>query len=145
MDGDISDNGSGEVMRVYLDACCLNRLTDVQTQQRVREEAEAVERILRAVRAGAAQWVSSEALADEIERNPNVERRLEVAALLALAVEVIVVNDGIVRRARELQAAGYGAFDALHLACAEAAHADVLLTTDDAFLRKATRGDGSPL
>jgi hypothetical protein len=47
-------------------------------------------------------------------------------------------------RAKNPQAAGYGAFDALHLACAEAAQVDVPLTTDDGFLRKASRRDGSP-
>jgi predicted nucleic acid-binding protein len=108
-------------MKIYLDACCLNRLTDDQAQLRIRREAEAVEQILRRMRDGEIQWIASEALADEIDRNPNMERRLENAALLTLASEVVQVNDHIVRRARDLQDAGYGAFDALHLACAEAA------------------------
>lgn len=47
-------------------------------------------------------------------------------------------------RAKNLEAAGYGAFDALHLACSEAAQVDVLLTTDDGFVRKASRRDGNP-
>ena len=104
-----------------------------------------MERILRSICDGATQWVSSEALAEEIGKNPNVERRLGNAALLPLAAELMVVNNGIVCRAQELQSEGYGAFDALHLACAEAASADVLLTTDDAFIKKAARGDGSPV
>jgi hypothetical protein len=33
-------------MRIYLDACALNRLSDDQTQPRVRAEAEGVERAL---------------------------------------------------------------------------------------------------
>jgi len=32
-----------------LDVCCLNRLTDDQSQVRIREEAEAVEQVLRLV------------------------------------------------------------------------------------------------
>jgi predicted nucleic acid-binding protein len=131
-------------MRVYLDACCLNRLTDDQTQHRVRQEAEAVEQILRRTREGVIQWISSEALADEIDRNPHLERRLENAALLTHASETVELNDNVVSRAREFQDAGYGPFDALHLACAEAVGADVLLTTDDGFIRKASRGNGSP-
>jgi predicted nucleic acid-binding protein len=131
-------------MRVYLDACCLNRLTDDQSQHRVRQEAQAVEQILKATRDGANQWISSEALTDEIDRNPQLERRLENAALLTLASEIVEVNDNIVSRARDLQDAGYGAFDALHLACSEAIGADVLLTTDDRFIRGASRGNGSP-
>ena len=131
-------------MKVYLDACCLNRLTDDQAQARIRQEAEAVELILRRMRDGAIQWISSEALADEIDRNPHVERRLENAALLARASKTVEVNDPIARRAATLQIAGYGAYDALHLACAEAGQVDVLLTTDDGFIRRASRQDGSP-
>lgn len=131
-------------MKVYLDACCINRLTDNQAQARIREEAEAVELILRGVRNGAIQWISSEALVDEIDRNPDVARRLENTALLALASESLDVNDPIPDRAANLQIAGYRAYDALHLACAEAAQVDVLLTTDDEFIRRASRQDGRP-
>lgn len=131
-------------MRVYLDACCINRLTDDQTQARIRQEAEAVELILRRMRDGGIQWISSEALVDEIDRNPHVERRLENAALLSLASESIEVGDPIAGRAATLRSAGYEAYDTLHLACAEAAGVDVLLTTDDDFVRKASRQDGSP-
>jgi len=35
----------------------------------------------------------------------------------------------------ELEALGFGAYDALHLACAEQADVDVFLTTDDRLLR----------
>ena len=97
------------------------------------------------MRASSTQWISSEALIEEINRNPRRERRIESAALLAHATETVGLNDHIVERAKQLQAVGYGPFDALHLACAEAGQADVLLTTDDGFLRKALGGDGSPL
>jgi hypothetical protein len=61
-------------MRLYLDACCLSRLTDDQTQVRIREEAEAVERILDLVRTGKSEWVSSVAVALEVAGNPDLER-----------------------------------------------------------------------
>ena len=131
-------------MKLYLDACCLNRLTDDQSQLRIRQEAEAVELILGRIQAGEIQWISSDALADEIDRNPDVERRLENAALLAIASKSVAVDDLIARRATDLQIAGYGAYDALHLACAEAARVDILLTTDDMFIRKASRQLGKP-
>lgn len=132
-------------MKLYLDACCLNRLTDDQNQLRIRQEAEAVELILRRIQAGEIQWISSDALVDELERNPDVERRLENVSLLAIASENVEVDDIISSRASDLQIAGYGAYDALHLACAETARVDVLLTTDDGFIRRASRGDGKPL
>jgi predicted nucleic acid-binding protein len=70
---------------------------------------------------------------------------MENTALLALASEIVEVDDGIASRSADLQFAGYGAYDALHLACAEAARVDVLLTTDDGFIRRASRKVGQPL
>jgi hypothetical protein len=39
----------------------------------------------------------------------------------------------------DLQTLGFQAFDALHIACAEFADVDALLTTDDRLLRKAIK------
>jgi hypothetical protein len=61
-------------MRIYLDACCINRLTDDQSQKRIREEAEAVEQVLRLVRTKAIQWLSSVILDVEVANNPDLER-----------------------------------------------------------------------
>jgi predicted nucleic acid-binding protein len=97
------------------------------------------------MRAGEIQWIASEALVDEIDRNPDVERGLENTSLLTLASESLEVDAVIASRASDLQIAGYGVYDALHLACAEAARVDVLLTTDDGFIRKVSRRDGNPL
>ena len=127
-----------------MDACCLNRLTDDQSQPRIAEEAEAVEQILRLLRAKALEWWSSTVLSAETSNNPDAERRYEVEALLLLATDTILLDSQIVRRAEELEALGYGAFDALHLSSAEAGSAEVLLTTDDRFVRRAARGVGSP-
>jgi predicted nucleic acid-binding protein len=126
-------------LRLYLDACCLNRLTDDQNQDRVRNEADAVEGILRLVREGQAAWVSSTVLEIEISRNPDADRRRDVAALLAFSNEVVVPRSRAAERAAFLQKLGFGAFDALHLASAEQGQADVLLTTDDDLLRRAGR------
>lgn len=126
-------------MRLYLDACCLNRMTDDQSQARIRDEAEAVEAILRMVRVGGATWVSSAVLEIEINRNPNADRRHDVARLLALANEVVVPGSPAAERAAFLQKLGFDPFDALHLACAEEGEVDVFLTTDDDLIRLARR------
>ena len=131
-------------VKIYLDACCLNRLTNDQSQSRIAEEAEAVERILRLLRDGEIEWLSSTVLKAETSNNPEAERRHEVEVLLSLATDTITLDSQIIRRATELEAAGYGAFDALHLSSAEAGVADVLLTTDDRFVGRAGRGLGSP-
>ena len=134
----------GAAMRVYLDACCLSRLTDDQSQARIREEAEAVEQVLAGVRRGVVELLSSEALEDEVRRNPSHERRIEAQATITLAVTSIVIDEVIALRAQSLVGLGYGPFDALHLAAAESAGADVLLTTDDRMLKRAARKLGNP-
>ena len=44
-------------MKVYLDACCLNRPFDDQTQPRVRLEAEAISLILEKLHQAEWEWV----------------------------------------------------------------------------------------
>ena len=88
--------------------------------------------------------VSSEALEDEVRRNPSMERRLEAETLLSLAVTRIEVDDEIAQRAEALVGVGYGSLDALHVAAAEFGEVDALLTTDDGLLRRTARKLGSP-
>jgi predicted nucleic acid-binding protein len=106
---------------------------------RVREEAEAVEKILGLVSDGRASWVSSSVLEIEVSRNPDPERRRDASALLAFAKEVVVPDGTAAGRAARLQSLGFGALDALHLAAAEQGDVDVLLTTDDDLLNRAKR------
>ena len=133
----ISDTGTE--LRLYLDACCLSRLTDDQRQARVRAEAGAVERIMRMIREGVASWVSSTVLSIEVSRNPDRDRRREAEALLSFADELFVPEGADANRAQQIEELGFTAFDALHLACAERLAAEVFLTTDDVLLRRARR------
>jgi hypothetical protein len=57
---------------------------------------------------------------------------------------MVRIDDQMSKRANTLEKAGYGAFDALHLAAGESAGVDVLLSTDDQFIRLALRGAGRP-
>jgi hypothetical protein len=86
-------------VKVYLDLCCLSRLTDDQSQARIREEAEAIERVLARVRMGLVDMISSEALEGEARRNPSMDRRLEVEAFLSLASNTVEIDDAVARRA----------------------------------------------
>jgi predicted nucleic acid-binding protein len=127
-----------------LDACWLARLTDDQSQPRIRQEAEAIERFLFLVRRGMVELISSEALQDEVRRNRSGERRLEGETLISLAATNVQVDAQVAQRASELALAGYRAYDALHLAAAESANADALLSTDERFVKRAARGKGNP-
>lgn len=124
------------MQRVYLDVCCLNRPFDDQRQARIRLEAEAVLIILAQCEAGLWEWIGSEVAEIEITRTPDPERRHRVQLLASRAHRSVIVGDREVERARQLESSSFGAYDALHLACAESADADVFLTTDDRLLRK---------
>ena len=131
--------------RVYLDSCSLNRLTDDQTQARIRTEAEAVTRILDLVSAGEVTWIGSSFVHVELSRNSNLAKRATSLDLLMLATEFAAPDSATYQRALVLQAEGYGNFDALHLALAEQSGAEWLITVDDRFLNRAARRPGSPL
>lgn len=123
----------------YLDLCCLNRPFDDQHQPRVRLETEAVLGLIQLALLGELRWVTSNALELESSRNTDVDRRAEVEILLDTATSRVTVSPRERQRGRELQALGFKAFDALHIACAERASVDALLSTDDRLCRRALR------
>ncbi len=124
---------------IYFDTSCLGRPFDDQSQDRVRLEAEAVVLILAHIQSGDWQWASSQVVEYEIQQTPDPAKRTRILQLANLAQHSVLLEDGIVDRAVELQALGFKAFDALHMACAENSGADVLLATDDQLLRQASR------
>lgn len=125
--------------RVYFNVCCLNRPYNDQTQDRIRLETAAILTVLRQLEQEKWIGISSSAVETEVGNDLDLEHRAEVQKLANLAQTFVLVEQSHSFRALELQALGFGAFDALHVACAEAAGADVLLTVDDRFLRLASR------
>ncbi len=126
-------------MRIYLDVCCLNRPFDDQTVDRNYMESKAVLVILSRMEEGEWKWVSSEIVDYEISKTPNVRRIQNINQLIGNADECIAVTREIVNRAKEIETVGFEPFDAIHLACAEHAKADIFLTTDDKLIRKASQ------
>lgn len=124
---------------IYLDACCLNRPYNDQSQARIRLEAEAVLLVLRSIEDGSAEWVGSTVLKYEIDQIADPERQRRVSQMMAEVSRWVDVQDNDIARAEALEAAGFTDFDALHLACAERASVDVFLTTDDRLLKRAKR------
>jgi predicted nucleic acid-binding protein len=115
----------------------LNRPFDDQTQDRIHLESEAVILILKRVCSGNWEWISSETVDFEVSQTPDVERRRRVESLIRYADRSVIIEATVVKRASELNEMGFGAYDALHLACAEHCNADIFLTTDDKLLRLA--------
>ncbi|MCX7012329.1 MAG: PIN domain-containing protein [Candidatus Sumerlaeota bacterium] len=95
--------------------------------------------ILGRCEAGDWQWVSSDVVEEEIANTPDPERRRRVESILAGAGATVALTQTATARAQQLHAMGFGTYDSLHLACAEAAKVDLFLTTDDRILRVATR------
>jgi predicted nucleic acid-binding protein len=125
--------------RIYLDVCCFNRPFDDQTQSRIRVEAEAVLAILERCEIGIWELIISEMVETEVAQITDPERRQRIEGALLMARSNIVINDTVASRGRDLQSLGFQGFDAIHVACAEMAQADVFLSTDDRLLRRAVR------
>lgn len=123
--------------KIYLDACCLNRPFDDQRQPRVRLEAEAILLVLQRIAAGGVKWLGSTVLEFEIGRMSDQERLRRLRTMLADVTDSVEVEEADILRGEELEALGFGDFDALHLACAERGGAEIFLTTDDRLLRRA--------
>lgn len=123
-------------MLIYLDACCLNRPFDDPRIERNHLEAEAVFLILRRIERGEWRLCGSAALVLEIDLCPAPMRREAVRDIVAASSVWMPSNHAVLGRMDELIALGFKEMDALHLASAEAAQCDVLLTTDDRFLRR---------
>jgi hypothetical protein len=123
------------VAKIYLDVCCLNRPFDDQSQARIRLESEAVEIILCHIQNQEHNWIASDAVEYEAAVIPDLDRRNRVLDLVAYAHESVAPDEEDFNRARHLNDMGFKEMDSLHIACAEKAKCDVLLTTDDKMIR----------
>jgi predicted nucleic acid-binding protein len=110
---------------------------DDRSQLRVAIEAEAMLGMLGKCEAGEWSLVSSEVLWLEVSRTQQADRKAIVSAILSTAESVIPINDNIERRAKVFETRGFKAFDALHLATAEASQANYFCTCDDRLLNRA--------
>ncbi len=126
-------------MKIYLNVSCLNRPFDDQEQARIRLEAAAVGMILERMDEGLWVHVSSEMAQIEINANADPKRRERLHLLLPAAEQVVMLTPALFDRGAELERLGIKPADALHVAAAEEASADVLLSCDDRFCRAAQR------
>lgn len=126
-------------MKIYLDACCLNRPFDDQRQPRIRLESEAILLILQKLHQREWEWAASEVLMYELGQTVDVERKERLLLLAGQSHQVVENNEKILKRAEKLEVSGFGSYDAIHLASAEQARVDVFLTTDDGIEKIANR------
>jgi hypothetical protein len=117
--------------RIYLDVCCLNRPFDDQSIDQIHLESEAVMLILKRFESGQWTWISSTVVDHEVDQAPDPERRRRVKSLLSWVHQVISLTEGIIKRGDEIGRLGFRSYGSLHIESAEAAKADVFLSTDD--------------
>jgi hypothetical protein len=128
--------------RIYLDACCLNRPFDDQSQPRIALETQAVLSILSQCQPGdSGCWklMTSTALDEELDQMPDLEKLSNVRTILSIARIKVVISPFIEQRSIELQELGFSGYDATHIASAERGNADIFLTTDDRLNRRAQK------
>jgi predicted nucleic acid-binding protein len=126
-------------MRLYLDMCALKRPFDDQEQERVASDTRAVFAIEARIEHGLDELVWSTALTLENDADPDPEARLEVAKYARRAKSSHTLTPGIESRLRALATGGLRPLDATHVAFAEAAACNVLITCDDRLIRRAER------
>lgn len=125
---------------LYLDMNIYNRPFDDQRQMRIRLETVAITMIFALIESKrfSARW--SFVLDYENSRNPSAERRAFVQYLAQCCDEVIGPNESIKELAHRLSAIHQiRGRDALHLACAEQAGCQYLVTCDDRLIRQEKR------
>ncbi|WP_203457676.1 PIN domain-containing protein [Gloeothece citriformis] len=132
---------------IYLDVCCLNRPFDDWTQERIRLEGQTILDIFKRFYLNQWKLISSEVIEAELKRMTNLYKLNQIRELLKIAESKIILNDEIDQRSQEIENLGLTLFDSFHIACAEYARVDILLTTDDRLLRKAIKYSnlGSPV
>ena len=122
-------------MKIYLDNCCYNRPFDDQSQMKIHLEAQAKLYVQAKIREGVYDLVWSYILDYENGKNPYEEKRLAIAPWKNIAsMCVSEETEEILIFAESLALKGVKTYDALHIACAVAAHCEYYLTTDKKLL-----------
>jgi hypothetical protein len=124
--------------KVYIDNSALQRPFDDRSQPRIELEARAMLSVFRMIRGHHVELTSSTIVELENSKCPFPYRKHFVTLTLGLASSSQRVSEPIRLRGRELEAQGIKEFDALHLACAEAAGVTYFLSCDDQVLKRYT-------
>ncbi len=124
-------------MIVYLDNSFLNRPFDDPEVGTNKLESEVLSLILELVKAGKAGMVNSSVIEYENSLNPITERKTFVKEILKRSKVYQNVDDKTKKRAHFLtQEMMLSPIDALHLATAEQAKADIFITCDYGIIKK---------
>lgn len=127
-------------MKVYFDNCCYNRLLDDRSYSQVYFERNSIMLILEFIESSIVTLIGSEMLVKEMSDTVDVYKRSVLQMVYTLCSEEVKINSSILDRAEEIRNSSNIKYkDSIHLACAETAKVDALLTTDIKFLKNCSR------
>jgi predicted nucleic acid-binding protein len=126
-------------MKIYFDVCCLCRPYDDFSQARVYIESEAVLAIMKLCKSADWSFATSEVIDTELLQMRDRKKLANVIALCQQASDFLSVTEESRNLAKEFRKKKLKFFDSEHLAVAEVNGYDVLLTTDDNFLKAAQK------
>jgi len=130
------------MLKIYLDNCCYNRPFDDLSQERVHFESEAIYSILMRVEKNQIKLFGSPLVEYEIDKNRDSQKKIKVLGLYQSINEKIPVTVETKLRSKEIMSvSNISAYDSLHVAIAESAGVNILLTTDDKFEKMANKID----
>ena len=126
-------------MKIYLDNCCYNRLLDDRSYSQIYYERNSIMLILELAEQLVIEVIGSEMLMKEIADTSDMYKRNILQMMYGVCKEEVKVNLQILSRAEEIRHSSNIKYkDSIHLACAEAAKVDALLTTDRKFIGNCT-------
>ena len=134
--------GREKMLKIYLDNCCYNRPFDVLTQERLRLESEAIVSIVKLAENNQIRILGSKFIEIEMNNNRNELKKMKSQNLYQIIHEDIPLTLEVEARSEEIMnSSNIRLFDSLHIAIAESAGVDILLTTDDKFEKMASNLD----
>jgi len=126
-------------MKVYVDACCWDRRHDDLTDKAIKAEAVAIMSIIDMCQVAGHGIVGSAAVLAELQGIPEADLREDTLTFYKNTINIHAKpTENAIKRMYDFRAKGLKNMDSLHLAIAEAADVDVLLTVDKDFERIST-------
>jgi predicted nucleic acid-binding protein len=128
-------------MKLYLDTCCYSRPYDDQTQEKIHMEGEAILTLINRFKQNNDEIMGSQVLDIEIDRIDEIEKmeRIKYFYNQTITSKINYTAD-VLKRVQELSIqTKIRTFDMFHLAFAEIADANILVTTDTRFEKACSR------
>ncbi|MEK6556949.1 MAG: PIN domain-containing protein [Candidatus Margulisiibacteriota bacterium] len=125
-------------MKIYLDNCCFNRPFDDQSKLKIHLETEAKLYLQQQIVKGKIKLILSYILDYENLANPYEEKRLAIEDFKKYTSENVTESQSLINTAEAIVVKyRVKPKDALHIACALEAKANILVTMDSDLIKRA--------